>query len=1292
MGVLLQGFYKMQPNLAVPSPADGDAAIPWWWDHIAAQAADLRAAGFTAVWLPPVLKTSAGSKSGADGYGPFDDYDLGSKNQMGSVPTRFGDREQLQRCVATLRADGLDVYLDMVEHHRSGDPGNFVFRYPGADGTPGIGRFPKDPLNFRPNVPQDPHLGGPPRDDFPFGRELCPINAKPPRYVFDNLLAAGDWLTRALDVQGYRIDDVKGLSTDFLLPFLNSRAMARKFAVGEFFDGNPFLVNGWIFNPHGMQGRPSAFDFPLRFTLAAMCANPGRFNMADLDHAGLAGMSPANAVTFVENHDTDLNSERIVDNKLLAYAYILTSEGYPCVYYRDYSTDRNCYGLKMQLDNLIWIHEKLAAGGTLQRWKDFDVFAYERLGAPNLLVGLNNDPDNPRTIRVATGFGAGTALHDYTGHSGDVTTAPDGSVSITIPRNQNGLGYVSYSRAGVGGGFQPTPHAVTQEFEGAADLDLPPASSGKAVKVSRLWCAANAPVHVSLEMDETNWTPATTVTVEMLDPSGALLASRVFARGSLPVTSLLATPKEAGFHTLRLQASNLPRSTAPFALSATYTAPRKLTQAAMPAAGQPGVAQAAADPATNGQWSRLIDLPNVPIHAHVLPTGKVLFWGRRQTPGSTVFATLNEHLCAPFIFDPGTQKSHPTKTQPALADAIGVNLFCSGHAFLPDGRLLVIGGHLFDSQGTNQACIYDPFKDSWTPTQTMNNGRWYPTAVTLPDGSVLACSGSFPTGPLQPPPNASQTNTVQQVWRNGAWEPLVNFIGLPLFPRLHVAPDGRVFMCGGNAESFFLDVHNGGTWTPGPSRAAGNRDYAPSVMYDVGKVIFIGGGQETDTLAPTNVVEIIDINSATPEWHQTSPMHFPRRQHNATLLPDGAVLVTGGTQGVGFDNLNRGEPVHVAELWNPVTGQWTKMADEQEDRCYHSTAVLLPDGRVLSAGGGEYAPAVNTPNAAKDSHSNAQIFSPPYLFKGARPSITAAPATVMYGQTFDVETPQAGDIGSVSWVRLPSVTHSFDQNQRINFLSFKVNAGKLSVNAPPNANVCPPGHYMLFVLNRSGVPSVARIIQISAPVAHAAAAIQHEGAIPAARPARQPAPVALPNRRPVVVGVTATCPYGISACWGGAYHALTRMHGVAAVKETPNADDSTADVYLKHDGLPDVELWPQEFVKTANGTHHFRGVEVTLQGPVIVAQGGLKLAGNDVRPPVTLAPIHAGDKIQWDFMTRALKPLQPAEQSAYQELASQANKAAGGHQLPLTATVTGPLLKTPAGFVLEVREFKTGSS
>jgi len=129
MGVLLQGFYKTPPNNAVPSPADGEGTEFFWWDQLAAEANSFRQAGFTAVWLPPVLKTASGDNKGAEGYGPYDDYDIGSRRQKGAINTRFGTREQLHRCAAVLRANGLDVYLDMVEHHRSGDTTPFVFRY-----------------------------------------------------------------------------------------------------------------------------------------------------------------------------------------------------------------------------------------------------------------------------------------------------------------------------------------------------------------------------------------------------------------------------------------------------------------------------------------------------------------------------------------------------------------------------------------------------------------------------------------------------------------------------------------------------------------------------------------------------------------------------------------------------------------------------------------------------------------------------------------------------------------------------------------------------------------------------------------------------------------------------------------------------------------------------------------------------------------------------------------------------------------------------------------------------------
>jgi alpha-amylase len=276
------------------------------------------------------LKGSAGGLS--NGYDPFDDYDLGSKDQKGTIPTRYGTRETLQRCAATMRANGIDVYLDLVENQRDGDDGHFNFTYKDAFGKQGAGRFSKSSNDFHPFVKQDPGVFS---DQFSFGRDLAPINGGQPKGECGvQLIAAADWLTRALDAQGYRLDNTKGVSTIFITELLAAQSMKGKFAVGEFADGNIGLLTNWA---NAVQHRSSSFDFPLHFVLKDMCNNPDQFSMASLDHAGLAGADPLGAVTFVENHDTDRGGVGgpIVRNKVLAYAYILTSEGYPCVFYRD---------------------------------------------------------------------------------------------------------------------------------------------------------------------------------------------------------------------------------------------------------------------------------------------------------------------------------------------------------------------------------------------------------------------------------------------------------------------------------------------------------------------------------------------------------------------------------------------------------------------------------------------------------------------------------------------------------------------------------------------------------------------------------------------------------------------------------------------------------------------------------------------------------------------------------------------------------------------------------------------
>jgi hypothetical protein len=244
-------------------------------------------------------------------------------------------------------------------------------------------------------------------------------------------------------------------------------------------------------------------------------------------------------------------------------------------------------------------------------------------------------------------------------------------------------------------------------------------------------------------------------------------------------------------------------------------------------------------------------------------------------------------------------------------------------------------------------------------------------------------------------------------------------------------------------------------------RLYGTRDYGAAVMYDEGKILYVGGGRTTNT------AEIIDLNAASPRWQWTGSMALPRRHLNATVLPTGEVLVTGGSSGTRFDDYDRG--ARAAELWNPSTGVWTTLASAAVNRSYHATSLLLTDGRVLHTGSGSR----TSPNQL-----NAELFSPPYLFKGSRPRIGSAPSSVRYGNSFRVGTAQAAAIAQVSLIRLGSVTHAFDMNQRFQRLSFTRQSDALTVSAPSDARRTPPGHYMLFILSGDGVPSGAKIIRI----------------------------------------------------------------------------------------------------------------------------------------------------------------------------------------------------------------------
>ncbi len=454
----------------------------------------------------------------------------------------------------------------------------------------------------------------------------------------------------------------------------------------------------------------------------------------------------------------------------------------------------------------------------------------------------------------------------------------------------------------------------------------------------------------------------------------------------------------------------------------------------------------ATGPSTTGQWTSVQTWPFMAAHAHLLATGKVLFWPS--------FANGNN----PTLWDPA---ANTFSTPPPAA----YNIFCSGHSFLSDGRLFVTGGHAGNnSDGLIYSSVYDPVQNKWTQMANMNDARWYPTNTTLPNGDVLVVSGYTVTGTF---------NTLPQVWSpsTNTWRNLSSAqLMLALYPWMFVAPNGQVFNAGdaddarsSTITSRYLDTSGTGAWTPvGSYNYQGLRDYGSAVMFD-GKVL-IAGGDGAGTGPATNTAEIIDLNAANPAWKYTGSLAVARRQLNMTLLPDGQVLATGGSGGGGFDNQN--SPIYPAEMWNPTTGTWSTMASITVYRGYHSTALLLPDGRVLSAGG-------------EQTGASAEIFSPPYLFNGARPTISSAPATAKYNTTFFVGTPDAVNIKQVTLIRLGSVTHSFGQNQRLNHLQFAQATGGLKITAPVNGNIAPPGHYMLFILNSKGVPSISAIVQIT---------------------------------------------------------------------------------------------------------------------------------------------------------------------------------------------------------------------
>lgn len=486
-------------------------------------------------------------------------------------------------------------------------------------------------------------------------------------------------------------------------------------------------------------------------------------------------------------------------------------------------------------------------------------------------------------------------------------------------------------------------------------------------------------------------------------------------------------------------------------------------EAANPGVGIRPRAVQAYSAARGGAWSDIAPWPVLAVHANLLPNGKVLAWD--ATPDDF---DEDPHISASVttrvtVWDPETNEHLEANNN------TDTDLFCAGSAHLWDGRVLFAGG---DSEPNGQngplsnTNIYDPVTNTWERADNMSAARWYSSVAALPNGEMLTLGGSYSPNPL------AEVFQFDKRWRSLNLAPPYSLSGE--YQWLQSGPDGSVLYFGPHDLVSTIRTAGSGGWETNSVRDGfGYRGYGSYAMFDVGQILIAGGGDSSSSS--------VIVDAATKATRATGSMHFGRRQHNLTILADGSVLSTGGNNS-GSDLVDLYTGVFTPEIWQPETGQWQQMNDMAVDRQYHSVALLLPSGKVLSAGGGY----CGLCSRLSYHEQNAEVYSPPYLFNAdstlaTRPEIEWAPESVNYDSQFQVQLDSANAITRAHLIKLGSVTHSENQDQRLVPLTYTQSGSLLNILSPKDRNIAPPGHYMLFVVQGT-VPSVASIIRIGQPL------------------------------------------------------------------------------------------------------------------------------------------------------------------------------------------------------------------